>query len=295
MPNNCEVCQSDKHIKLVFRNNGLAIVKCKSCGLHFVKDNFDLTKLSELYKENMYETYWKYESGFYEKHWQEMESHEDDIINDLDKESLNINKFYRKGKLLDVGCFKGHFCKIMNDRGWDVTGVDISKDAVEYGKNKFELNLYCGELSEFNFQKNSFDVITLWGVIEHFKEPRATVKQIYPLLKKNGLLIVKTQSQSSFLTILALLLYKISFGEVKSHLDFFYSQEHLFRFSPKNLRVMLESEGFKQKEITYDSAYIIKFALKSAKFYIKFPVKLLDIISRLLIKQDKMTIYALKK
>ena len=295
MPKNCVICQTDKYIKSALRFNGLDIVKCDKCGLYFVNEDFDLSKLSGLYKDDMYENYWKYESGFYEKHWQEMESHTEDIINDLKEESVNVDRYYKRGRLLDLGCFKGHFCKFMRDKGWDTVGVDISKDAIEYGKNEFSLNLYCGDLGGLNLGEDSFDVATLWGVIEHFKEPRSAIRQVYSLLKKEGLLVVKTQSQNSLLTILALFLYRISLGRVKSHLDFFYSREHLFRFSPKNLSLILEDEGFEIKEIKYDSAYVIKFALKSAKPYIRYSLKLMELLAAFLNKRDKMTIYAIKK
>lgn len=295
MPKNCAVCKTDKDIRSALNYNGLNIVRCKKCGLYFVNEEFTPAKLSALYKENMYDNYWKYDSGFYEKHWQEMESRQEDIIRDLAEESVNIGRYYKSGKLLDLGCFKGHFCKIMHDRGWETKGVDISREAIEFGKKEFGLDLYCGELKELNLAPASFEVATLWGVIEHFREPRAAIKEVARVLKKEGLLVIKTQSQGSLLTDLALLLHALTFKKMVSHLDFFYSREHLYRFSPRNLTKLLENEGFSVKEIKYDSAYIIKFALKSAKPYIRFPVMLLESWAKFFNKQDKMTLYAVKK
>ena len=295
MPKNCAVCETDKFVRSALKYNGLDIARCKKCGLYFVNEEFTSAKLSALYKEDMYDNYWKYDSGFYEKHWQEMESRQDDIMRDLSEESVNIDRYYKSGKLLDLGCFKGHFCKIMRDRGWETKGVDISRQAIEFGKKEFGLDLYCGELKGLDLAPGSFDVATLWGVIEHFKEPRAAIKEVARVLKKNGLLVIKTQSQTSLLTDVALLLYALTFKKMVSHLDFFYSREHLYRFSPRNLTKLLESEGFSVKEIKYDSAYIIKFALKSAKPYIRFGVGLLESFAKIFNKQDKMTLYALKK
>lgn len=295
MPRICAVCETDKYIRPALKYNGLKIQRCKKCGLYFVNEDFSDRKLSALYKEDMYDNYWKYESGFYEKHWQEMESRQDDIVRDLEEESVNIDRYYKSGKLLDLGCFKGHFCKIMRDRGWETKGVDISREAIEFGKKTFGLDLYCGELKELNLTRGSFDAATLWGVIEHFKEPRAAIKEIARVLKKGGLLVIKTQSQSSLLTGVALLLHALTFRRMVSHLDFFYSREHLYRFSPRNLTKLLESEGFNIRETKYDSAYIIKFAIKSAKPYIRLPVGLMEFCARALKKQDKMTLYAVKK
>jgi len=295
MSKTCAVCETDKYVKSTLKYNGLDVERCKKCGLYFVNEEFTPAKLSALYKEDMYDNYWKYGSGFYEKHWQEMESRQDDIIRDLAEESVNIDRYYKSGKLLDLGCFKGHFCKIMHGRGWETKGVDISREAIEFGKKEFGMDLYYGELKELNLAPGSFDVATLWGVIEHFKEPRAAVKEVARVLKKDGLLVIKTQSQASLLTDIALLLHALTFKKMASHLDFFYSREHLYRFSPRNLTKLLESEGFSVKEIRYDSAYIIKFALKSAKPYIRFPIGLMESCAKFFNKQDKMTLYAVKK
>lgn len=291
----CAVCQTDKYTRNALKYNDLSVVKCLKCGLYFVDEEFLSAKFSELYKEDMYDNYWRYESGFYEKHWQEMESRQEDIIRDLLEESRNIDRYYKDGKILDMGCFKGHFCKIMHDRGWETKGVDISREAIEFGKKEFGLDLYCGELKELALASGSFDVATLWGVIEHFKEPRSVIREIARVLKKKGLLVIKTQSQTSLLTDIALLLHAITFRKMSSHLDFFYSHEHLYRFNPRNLTKLLESEGVMVKEIRYDSAYIIKFALKSAKPYIRFPVECLEAFAKLVNKQDKMTLYAIKE
>ena len=132
MSKTCAVCETDKYVKSTLKYNGLDVERCKKCGLYFVNEEFTPAKLSALYKEDMYDNYWKYGSGFYEKHWQEMESRQEDIISDLKKESVNIDRYYKSGKLLDLGCFKGHFCKIMHDRGWETIGVDISREAIEF-------------------------------------------------------------------------------------------------------------------------------------------------------------------
>ena len=290
----CKVCQ---HINnnIFIELDGLKVVRCGKCGLHYVDQNFKLQEISELYTEDMYANYWKYESGFYEKHWQELESREAEIQDDLRKESENIDKYYKNGSLLDLGCFKGHFCRYMMDKGWDAVGVDVSNEAIEFGKKKFGLNLYCGDVSEAGFDEESFDVVTLWGVIEHFTDPNESIRKVYPLLKRDGLLVIKTQNQGSLLTGLAILLNKVTLGKMTSHLNFFYSREHLFRFNPENLCGMLAKQGFRIKEITYDDAYLLKFTADTAKWYMRILIKIIKKLSRAVNKRDKMTVYAVKK
>lgn len=295
MHKNCTACDSQKTKKMLhFR--GLFVNKCKNCGLFFVEEEFKTKESPGLYLDDMYTNYWNYESGFYSKHWNEFENHEKDILNDLENEAEHISKNYNQGKLLDVGCFKGHFCNFMWQKGWKTTGVDISKEAIDFGKKKFglNLNLLCGEIDNLKLDKESFDIATMWGVIEHFPNPQTQIKQIYPLLKKGGVLIIKTQNQKSLLTLIAIVLYKLSFGIFNSHLDFFYSREHLCRFSPKSLNRLLESEGFSIKKISYDSAYIFKFTINKAKVHMKMVFKILEFFSRHTGKQDKIIVFAEK-
>ncbi len=292
----CNICGTSDHCKTEFRYNSVVVDKCTLCNLYFVTTTPDKAAMEKSYKEDMYDNYWKYDGGFYKKHWEEMESYESKFIEDLELEGENINSLLpKRGRLLDFGCFKGNFCNFMKQKGWEVTGVDISKEAIDYGKNKLGLDLYCGELEKVNFSKNSFDLITMWGVIEHLPDPRRIIGELKALLKHQGLMVIKTQSQNSLLTLIGALIYKLSFGRIYSHLEFFYSFEHLYRFSPVTLEKLLASEGFKVIKINYSSAYIAQFASDKAKWYIKLPLGIIQKLSRLLNKQDKMTVFALKE
>lgn len=294
MVKDCNICRSGKFVKTTFRYNGLNVMKCGACGLYFVDELICRSELSGLYKEDMYANYWKYESGFYEKHWKDMDDHSEDIIEDLKREARYLEERCKSGKILDIGCFKGDFCAIMKEKGWEAAGLDISEEAVTSGRKK-GLDLHCGELHDVKLDNGSFDVVTLWGVIEHLRDPRHVISQIRPLLKERGMLVIKTQNQSSILSLMAAILYSLSFGRVSSHLEFFYSREHLYRFNPKNLARLLDEEGFRPLDIRYEPAYIVKFALESSKLYLKIPIKIIERVSRILNRQDKFVMYAAKR
>lgn len=290
----CNICKSGKFVTRAFKYNGLDVMRCRACGLYFVDEAISPSELSGLYKEDMYANYWKYGSGFYEKHWKEMENHSEDIIDDLKKEARHLESYCKGGKILDIGCFKGDFCAIMKEKGWEAVGIDISEEAIASGRKR-GLELYCGELQGVKLDNGSFDVVTLWGVLEHLRDPRHVMKQVYPLLKQGGMLVIKTQNQASILSLIASILYKLSFGRIASHLEFFYSREHLYRFSPGNLGRLLGEEGLTPVNIRYESAYIVKFALKNSKLYLMIPIKIIEHISRVFNKQDKFVMYAVKR
>ncbi|MDI6757734.1 MAG: class I SAM-dependent methyltransferase, partial [Endomicrobiia bacterium] len=78
-----------------------------------------------------------------------------------------INALSRPGgKLLDVGCGFGYFMKAASADGWDCDGVEISPVAVEHCRKILGLKVYERPLAELNLPADSFDVATMWGVLD---------------------------------------------------------------------------------------------------------------------------------
>ncbi len=99
--------------------------------------------------------------------------------------------------LLDFGAGVGHFVHAANRQGWQACGVEISQKARTIANTKspetvFPLN-YLDTL-----QQNSQTIITMWHVLEHLKNPDQYIKQIKPLLRKDGRLIVAVPNFKSY-------------------------------------------------------------------------------------------------
>lgn len=151
---------------------------------------------------------------------------------EFDFEVLYLKKPKNRLKLLDVGCGNGRFLLKLNACGWEVQGTEIDQKAVDYCKSK-GLNVVKGEVTELNFENNSFDVITINHVIEHHFDPITLLKKCNSLLNSDGKLIVLTPNSKSH-----------SFQKFKSswyHLD---PPRHLFIFNPDNLSIIAEKAGF---------------------------------------------------
>lgn len=101
---------------------------------------------------------------------------------------------YSSGKILDIGCAYGFFLKICEKGSWETWGIDISEHAI------WEAKKYCNaklEVLDVNTEKlpypdNFFDVVTMFDVIEHVHTPENCIKEIYRVLKPNGLLYMIT-------------------------------------------------------------------------------------------------------
>ncbi len=93
-------------------------------------------------------------------------------------------------KVLDIGCAGGAFLRAAKALTLTATGVEPSKWLSQYAREKHGLDVRTGTLAEQDFPKESFDLITLWDVIEHLPDPGKELDRIYELLKPGGLLVV---------------------------------------------------------------------------------------------------------
>lgn len=103
-----------------------------------------------------------------------------------------------KGKLLDVGTNTGLFVKLANDRGFKGVGLEPNKEAAQYAKETYGLKLVSAPFEGNTFAKESFDVVTMWDVIEHFVDPVSELKKVYNVLKPGGVYAFSTVDPSSF-------------------------------------------------------------------------------------------------
>jgi 2-polyprenyl-3-methyl-5-hydroxy-6-metoxy-1,4-benzoquinol methylase len=153
-------------------------------------------------------------------------------------------------RLLDVGAATGFFLDIARKHGFQVSGVEISAFAAEEGRKK-GIDMITGTLHQIP-QERSFEVITMFDLIEHVSDPRAEIALSKKLLTKDGLLVINTPDIGS--------LYARIMGR-KWHL--IVPPEHLYYFTRTNMKMLLEEEGFKVLSIgtvgkRFTLAYIFK-------------------------------------
>lgn len=103
-----------------------------------------------------------------------------------------VLKYKIGGRLLDVGCALGYFAKHMENRGFDVYGIDISEYAIETCRKTFKKNNFFAHNAEnkLPFPKNYFDAITALDVLEHTKKPNIVLKNLVSVLKDDGILLL---------------------------------------------------------------------------------------------------------
>lgn len=150
-----------------------------------------------------------------------------------------LQRHARSGRLLDVGCSTGLFLNAARAADWPGEGLEYSPDSARVAVQTHRLDVKCGELHPDTYALESFDVITLWDVIEHVPDPARTLALLSQVLARGGLLLLKTPNAGG--------LYPALSRRVAKTLGFWGHAEppgHLFQFSEATLRRMVCDAGF---------------------------------------------------
>lgn len=179
----------------------------------------------------------------------------------------NSIKPSRDIKVLDVGCAGGAFPKAAFDLGFSVTGVEPSLWLCDQAKKLYRLDIRPGILQDQEFEDNSFDIITLWDVIEHLTAPEEVLCEIKRILKDDGLLVINYPDYASF----ARKFFRSKWP--------FFLNVHLFYFTPKTISQLLSKCGFEVLSVrSYWQSLSMKYVFNRAsqQFSIFKPVEKLS-------------------
>ena len=96
-------------------------------------------------------------------------------------------------KIIDIGCGKGRHATHLNKLGFDVTGIDLSKNSISKTKSRDKLNFYVHDMRK-TYLKNYFDIatnlLTSFGYFKSEKENQDVINSMSENLKQEGLLII---------------------------------------------------------------------------------------------------------
>jgi SAM-dependent methyltransferase len=93
-------------------------------------------------------------------------------------------------RVLDVGCAGGAFLVAAQKCGFEAVGVEPARWMAAFGRKTYGVDIRSGILAPGMFPEKSFDMITLWDVVEHLPQPKETLDLIHSLLKPGGILLV---------------------------------------------------------------------------------------------------------
>jgi 2-polyprenyl-3-methyl-5-hydroxy-6-metoxy-1,4-benzoquinol methylase len=213
-----------EEIANTFRSSGDEVlldqlVACKQCGLMYLNPRLR----SDVVLEG-------YSAGSDEQFISQAAGRERTFV-----KSLKIIERLRpnRGRLLDVGTAGGSFLAVAKKTGWDVAGCEPNRWLCEWGNHHYGLPIVPGTIFDMALPTASFDVLTLWDVLEHTPDPKATLEECSRVLKAGGLLVVNYPDIQSFI------------ARLMGRRWVFLLSVHLYYFTRKSLARMLEDLGFR--------------------------------------------------
>lgn len=120
-------------------------------------------------------------------------------------------------KLLDIGSGGGEFVYLAQRRGYKAEGLEPNLGYANFGARNYDIKILNTDM--YSLKSESFDIVTLFHVLEHLPDPLGAVKKIYDLLRPNGIFFVEVPN----------ILQK----DASPHNIFFAA--HLFYFSSNSL------------------------------------------------------------
>jgi SAM-dependent methyltransferase len=162
------------------------------------------------------------------------------------------------GRLLDVGCAMGHFMDFARRRGWEVTGVECSRYAAAWARERFRLRIHsiCN-LSKVQYPSDYCDAAVMIEVVEHLPSPRQALAEVLRVLKPGGVFCLSTPNFASYRSLL-----------LREEWDPVIPSGHLYYFTAETLGALLRSVGFSgvvqlTKPASFDED--LRFARQSGK------------------------------
>ena len=273
----CIYCGSLIFVPVCLREDNTLVVHCQQCDLEFVNPLPSLETMQANYQKEM--TGNETDGGLHSNYILERKKRIKSFSKLHNSRLSLIEDLYpEKGNLLDIGCGAGFFLNSAKERGWNCYGMEILPEYVKYAQENFALeNIHQESIDEsLNFEANTFDVITLWDLIEHLRNPLESLKKIHEVMKPGGLLVMWTPNVKNAI----LLREKWTGYKILQHFYFFSGESltHLLEkagFKIVSLKTnkarkgLLESKGFKPFDKSEKPNNLIKRFLRSAKRDIK--------------------------
>jgi 2-polyprenyl-3-methyl-5-hydroxy-6-metoxy-1,4-benzoquinol methylase len=142
--------------------------------------------------------------------------------------------------LLDVGCGPGTLLALLKRRGFRPVGVDFSEEAARVAEIENGIRVHVGSLQQANLAGKSFDIVTLFHVMEHVANPRLVLAEVSRILKPKGVVILQVPNIDSWQ-------FK-AFGARWYGLDI---PRHVIDYSKDAMLKLLDDSGFTPRRIKH--------------------------------------------
>ena len=227
----CCVCHREG--RPIYDLDPFGVVRCPRCSVVFVSPRLRPEALQRLYDDA---GYFEGEHGVYgaanrfsaalvlQRQW---------IAGRLALALAESGRSAGGARLLEVGCAYGLFLDAARKRGYDVTGVELSKTAADHARERLGLTVHTGQLADAPVA-GPFDVVCAWDTLEHVPDPVALWTSLRGLVADDGVVLFSTPYFSS----LPSRLLRTRWWTLKP-------TEHIWQFTPRTHRTVARQGGMR--------------------------------------------------
>ncbi len=230
----CPACGENLHKRL--STPKFYLYDCHNCQLLSarIKKKSTSNDYYEFFEIKKFEEYYKnFRKKTFKKNWKE------------------ILMFKKNGLALDIGASVGWFLDVQ-PKGWIVKGIEKYISAVPA---KYKKDIKPMDIFELANTSATFDLVTLWNVVEHLNNPNKALKIIHERLKKDGVLAMSFPNSSGLISRISYFIYDSSFGFIRKQLNILFqidsASPHLFHFNANNMKLLLQNNSFEVLSIGY--------------------------------------------
>lgn len=251
----CIICGFDRAFNKTFQFRHYNIYACQNCGFRWLDPQPTDAELSKIYNDQYF--------------LDEGEAEITELVNKLKRATARLYleqlvqgdlSSTRGLSLLEIGCGMGDFLVEAQSKGYKVFGLEVTDHLVEFANRRLgSSSVQRGFIEASNFQKESFEIIAFFDVIEHVRNPLDFITRVHNLLRKSGKVYIVTPTLDSWSAKLL----------GKNWME--YKVEHLSYFNKKSITLLLEKTGF--HKIRFHSNHKILNFDYINRHFVRFPVK----------------------
>lgn len=247
----CEATSFSNYLNVVdhtVSKKEFKIQECNHCNFLFTNPRPEASEIGQYYQ-----------SEDYISHHDEAKDMMSMMYNSVRKYTINqklklINTLVpSKGKLLDIGCGTGNFLQVCKDNHWQTMGTEPNAEArkIAAARTKSEIIENIGMIST---PGDSFQIITMWHVLEHVHQLNETIAWLQKQIDTNGKIIIAVPNPQSS--------DAIKYGHLWAAYDV---PRHLYHFTRASMKALLAKHGLQIDQIKpmwFDSYYVSMLSSK---------------------------------
>ncbi len=227
----CNYCDSREN-KIIFdyaRFDKRDILECSSCGLVFMKLRETKRGIEKIYRDD-------YRAKADLPTYTTETLYNDPVVaNDTNDRMKWLKNYYGNFdtlKILELGSASGHLLKALKNAGAEVVGIEPAKNYADFSRT-LGLTIYEKPIEDLKFA-NEFDLIITFHALEHFTDPRKSLKAIKRALKIGGHFMGEVPNQDD---------WRLKIFDDYISKRFSYNPFHYYYFSPQTLKNYLTTHG----------------------------------------------------